>query len=343
MTSSDAQPDGPRTGAVPPLFDLMYGHIGASVLRTVVQYGIPDLLAEGPRTAEDLAAASGAQAGPLRRLLRLLATRGLFAEDADGTFALTEEGTLLRSDVPGSQHAPALMYTDEMFRRAAEGLAETLRTGEPGFEAAYGLPFFEHLAAKPEKGSLFDAAMTTRISNADERIAAACPLPAGGTAVDVGGGRGALLSELLTRSPGLHGVLYDRPETVAEHLLDTEELKGRWRAESGDFFTGVPSGGDVYLLKNILHDWPDEDCLRILGTLRAAVTPGTRLLVIDAVLPGDGTPHPAVSIDIIMLMMVRGKERTAAEFEELLSRSGFRFLRVLPTGVMPSIVEAEAV
>ncbi|SPE53727.1 Multifunctional cyclase-dehydratase-3-O-methyl transferase TcmN [Streptomyces netropsis] len=326
-----------------PLHDLMYGHIHASALRAIVLHGIPDLLADGPLTAEDLAARSGTQAGPLRRVMRLLAMRGLFREAQDGTFALTGSGEVLRADVPGSQRAAVLLFTGEMFRRSADGLTGTLRTGQTGFDAAYAVPFFDHLGTEPDESRLFDTAMSSLTSGVNEQITRSYPFPDSGTVVDVAGGRGGLLREILTRFPGLRGVLFDRPETVAGHLLDTEELKGRWETEGGDIFAAVPRGGDVYLLKNILHDWPDEDCLRILTTVRRAMDAGTRLLVIDAVLPGDGTPHPAVALDIVMLMTLQGRERTAAEFEDLLTRSGFRLNRVLPTPALTSVIEAEAV
>ncbi|MFJ9850395.1 hypothetical protein [Streptomyces sp. NPDC101150] len=143
----------------------MYGHIHASALRAVTVLGIADLLADGPRTPEDLAASSGTQAGPLRRVLRLLAVRGLFREHPDGTFALTEAGAALRDGVPGSQRAAVLLFTDEMFRRAAGGIPETLTTGQAGFDVAYGLPLFDHLSATPEASRLFDGAMTSLTSS----------------------------------------------------------------------------------------------------------------------------------------------------------------------------------
>ncbi|MBZ4320864.1 SAM-dependent methyltransferase [Streptomyces sp. SCA2-4] len=322
----------------------MYGHIHASALRAVVVHGIPDLLADGPRTADDLAARSGTETEPLRRVLRLLAARGIFHDHGDGTFGLAEDGQELRADVPGSQRAAVLLFTDEMFRRSAEGLPDTVRTGRTGFDAAYGVPFFDHLSSEPEKGRLFDAAMTSLAPDeANQRLARACPFPDGGTVVDVAGGRGGLLRAVLTEHPGLTGVLFDRPETVAGHLLDTGELTGRWRVEAGDVFTSVPDGGDVYLLKHILHDWPDEDCLRILTTIRRAMSLGARLLVIDAVLPADGSPHPAVALDVVMLMTLQGRERTAPEFEDLLARTGFRLDRVVRTPSLTSVLEATAV
>ncbi|MFF9866449.1 methyltransferase [Streptomyces sp. NPDC013953] len=325
-----------------PLHDLMYGHLHASALRAVAEHGIADLLADGPLSAEELAARSGTRAGPLRRVLRLLATRGLFIEDADGAFALTEGGTALRTDVPGSLHAAVLLFTDDMFRRSAEGLTDTLRTGRAGFDTAYGMPFFEHLDAAPDASRLFDTAMSSLTGGVNEDIAGSYPFPDSGTVVDVAGGRGGLLREVLGRRPGLTGILFDRPGTVAGHCLDTEELSGRWSTRSGDLFTSVPEGGDLYLLKNVLHDRPDEDCLRILTTVRRAMAPGTRLLVIDAVLPGNGTAHPAVALDIVMLTVLKGRERTAPEFEDLLNRSGFRLNRVMPAGSLSSVIEAEA-
>ena len=325
-----------------PVYDLMYGHIHASALRAVAEFGIADLLADGPRSAGELAELSGARAEPLRRVLRLLASRGLFREER-GTFALTEEGAVLRADVPGSQRAPVLMFTDDMFRRAASRIPGTLRTGEPGFDAAHGRPFFAYLGENPDERRLFDTAMSTRVGTVDAHLTEAYPFPESGTVVDVGGGRGGLLRHLLTELPGLTGVLHDRPGTVAGNLLNGAVPQERWRAEGGDFFTSVPEGGDLYVLKSILHDWPDEDCLRILRTVRRAAAPGTRLLVVDAVLPDDGSAHPAVALDIVMLMILRGRERTAGEFGALLGEAGFRMLRVVPTRSVSSVVEAEAV
>lgn len=326
-----------------PLHDLMYGHIHASAVRAVVVHRIPDLLADGPLTAHELAGLAGIQAGPLHRVLRLLAVRGLFRQHPDATFTPTDAGSALCAGVPGSQREAILLFTDEIFRRSAERIEDTLLTGEAGFDTAFGLPLFDYLSATPDKSRLFDTAMSSLTSGVNDKIAAAYPFPPAGTVVDVAGGRGGLLHAVLTRHPGLTGILYDRPETVTDHLLDTDDLTGRWQAEGGDIFTAVPAGGDLYLLKNVLHDFPDDDCLRILTAVRRAMAPGTRLLVVDAVLPGDGTPHPAIALDIVMLMTLQGRERTAEEFAGLLSRSGFRLDRVMPTRALTSIIEAEAI
>ncbi|MFF7492804.1 methyltransferase [Streptomyces rubiginosohelvolus] len=325
-----------------PLHDLMYGYIHASALRAVVIHRIPDLLAEAPLTAEHLAAKTGLKADPLHRILRLLAVRGIFQQDTGGAFALTPAGHALRAGAAGSQRDAVLLFTDAMFRRSAVSLDDTLRTGEPGFDSAYGMPLFDHLTGHPEDSRLFDTAMSSLTSGVNEKIAESYPFPNTGRIVDVAGGRGGLLRAVLTRHPGLTGLLFDRPETVTDHLLNTGELTGRWQTEGGDVFTAVPSDGDLYLLKNILHDFPDDDCLRILTNIRRAVSTGTKLLVIDAVLPDDATPHPAVALDIVMLMTLRGRERTRIEFEQLLQDAGFRVNRTVPTPALTSIIEAEA-
>ncbi|MEV5278059.1 methyltransferase [Streptomyces sp. NPDC051994] len=344
MATGSPDPNDPAHHFTPsPLNELLYGHFYSAALRAVAVHRIADLLAEGPRTAEDLAMSAGLHAVSLRRVLRLLTARGLFREDARGAFELTDNGTPLRTDVPGSQHATIMLVSGEMFATAAEGIVDTVRTGTPSFETTYGVPFFEHLAGSPAERQLFDAGMASLSGPVDGLVAQSCALPGSGTVVDVGGGRGGLLRAVLTREPALTGVLFDQPDTVADHVLDSKEIRGRWRVESGDFFSAVPRGGDVYLLKHILHDWDDDGCVRILEAIRRSATLGTKLLVIDAVLPEGSAPHPAVALEIIMMILVRGRERTATEFERLLSRTGFRLNRIVPTPSLPSVIEAEAV
>ncbi|MFF4101985.1 methyltransferase [Streptomyces sp. NPDC001903] len=326
-----------------PLHDLMYGHVHAAALRAVAVHRIADHLTDGPRTAEELAARTGTHGPALRRILRFLATRGLFGEDGRGAFRLEEAGRSLVAGAPGSQLASVLMLTDPMFARSAGRLADTLRTGESAFDLAHGMPFFEHLLGSPEDRATFDAGMAAHSGPAEELVAQSYAFPAGARLVDVAGGRGGLLAAVLTREPTLSGTLFDQPATVAEHVLDRPGLAGRWRTAGGDFFTAVPAGGDFYLLKHILHDWSDEDALRILGSIRRAAGTGGRLLVVEAVLPEGSAPHPAVELDVVMLMAVTGRERTAAEFESLLARAGFRLDRILPTPSVPSLLEAVAV
>lgn len=344
MSHATGEPSRPTDlFASSPLHDVMYGHIHSAALRAVAVHRIADHLAGGPRTAEELAARTATHGPSLHRVLRLLAIRGLFREDERGAFRLTEEGQGLRTDLPGSQHPSVLMITDPMFRRSADGLTDTLRTGLPGFTEAYGATFFEYLTKSPEDRATFDAGMATLSGPVDELVAQAYDFPPGSRVVDVAGGRGGLLRAFLTRNPTLTGVLFDQPVTVAEHVLSGPGLAGRYEIDGGDFFAAVPAGGDFYVLKHILHDWNDDDALRILGSVRRAAPAGARLLVVDAVLPEASAPHPGVEVDIVMLMVLRGRERTAGEFDALLARAGFRVERILPTPSLPSIVEAVAV
>ncbi|MEN7432183.1 methyltransferase [Chromobacterium sp. TRC.1.1.SA] len=325
------------------LHDLMYGHIYASALRAVVFHHIPDALAAGPRGVEELAAQTGVMAEPLERVLRLLAMKDLFHKEDDGMWDLSPAGRSLCSDAVNSQREAALLFTDEMFRHSAAGLPNTLMTGLPGFEVFHGMEFFPYLRGHSEKNQVFDKAMVSITAGVNEKIARSYLFPETGTVVDVAGGRGGLLKEVLALHPGLSGVLLDRPETIASHLLDGEALKGRCRIVAGDIFSNLTVQGDIYLLKNVLHDFSDGDAVKILRNVRSAMRPGAKLLVIEAVLPDDGSAHPAVALDIVMLMTVRGRERTESEFDALLGSAGFRMSSVLPTLALSSIIEAEAV
>lgn len=318
------------------------GHLFSAALRTAASCRIADHLASAPRTPQDLAHLTDTDAGHLRRVLRYLATRGIFREDEAGVFHLTPVANALRTDIPYSQHALVLMLTDETFQRTSAGLEETVRKAGPSFERIFGQPFFAHLATDPGLRQLFDDGMSALSAPVDEVVAETYPFPERGTVVDVGGGRGGLLRSILRRHPALTGVLLDQAPAVSRHVLGDDELKDRWRAESGDFFAGVPEGGDIYVLKHVLHDWPDDACLRILRNCRAAMAPGARLLIVDSVLPAGNDPHLGKVLDVAMAAVVDGKERTEEEFTRLLGEAGLRVTRVLPTRAFPSVVEAVA-
>ncbi len=328
-------------GAAGQLMEIALGHLLSAALRTAARCRIADHLAPGPRTAEELAELTGTHAGHLRRVLRYLATRGVFREDEAGAFHLTPLGDALRTDAPYSQHGAVVMLTDAAFRRTSAGLEEAVREEGASFERVFGQPFFAYLAGDPALRELFDAGMTSLSAPVDAVVAGTYPFPAKGTVVDVGGGRGGLLRAVLRGRPGLTGVLFDQTPAVSTHVLSGDEaVRGRWSAESGDFFTGVPKGGDLYVLKHVLHDWPDEACLRILRNCRTAMAPDGRLLIVESVLPAGNDPHPGKAMDVAMAAIVDGQERTEAEFAALLSRAGFELTRVLPTAAFPSVVEA---
>ncbi|MEV4927125.1 methyltransferase [Streptomyces roseoverticillatus] len=326
------------------LGDVAFGYFYAYALRAVAVHRVADHLADGPLQSDELARRAGLHGPTLHRVLRFLATRGIFQEDERGAFGLTPAAELLRTDVPASAHTGMVWLTDEIFQRSAAGLEDTLRTGRTPFETAYGMPFFDYLRTDADAQQLFDTGMANMSGPEDELIADAYEFPATGTIVDVGGGRGGLVRAVLRKNPGMSGVLFDQEQTVAEHLLDegpgAKEIAGRWRTDAGSFFESVTPGGDIYVLKHIIHDWNDEDCLRILRAVRAAIPAGGRLLVVDAVLPEGNEPHFAKSADIIMLAVVTGRERTEQEFRDLLGEAGFRVDRIISVPNSTSITEA---
>ncbi|MFD7233936.1 methyltransferase [Streptomyces syringium] len=319
------------------------GYLHSAALRVAARIGIADHLADGPRTPEELAALTGVSAPHLQRALRLLATREVFREDKDGAFHLTPAAEFLRSDAPTSMRDGVIMLTDETFWKPAGRLEDTVRAGRTVFDEIFGAPFFDHLARVPQAGEAFDTGMAGLSDSEDDVVAAACAFPATGTVVDIGGGRGGLLRRTLLRHPGLTGVLYDQEAVLRHHHLDDPALAGRWEVRPGDFFASVPDGADVYLLKRILHDWSDEDCLRILRACRAAMKDGSRLLVIDAVIVRDNAPDLGKTLDVLMMTSLNGRERGEQEFRRLLAEAGLRLTRVLPTPSAMSIVEATAV
>ncbi|GGX39695.1 methyltransferase [Streptomyces noursei] len=324
------------------LIEQSLGHLYSAALRTAALHHLADHLAGGPRTAAELARLTGTDAVFLRRCLRYLASREVFREDDNGAFHLTPTAQFLRAGVPGSLRDAVLMLTDEIFVRSSSAFDETIRTGAPGFPKVFGAPFFEYLQGAPKTRELFDSGMAAFSEPIDDLVASAYPFPERGTVVDVGGGRGGLLRHILLRHPGLSGVLLDQAAAVQDHVLDTAELSGRWRAEPGDFFTSVPDGGDVYVLKHVLHDWDDASAVRILTACRHGLAPGGKVLVVDSVPAPGNAPHPGKALDVAMMTLVTGKERGPKELDDLFSRAGLRRTRILPTPTFASIVEAVA-
>lgn len=321
----------------------------AQLVYVAAKLRIADHLSAGPRAAADLAAETGAEPDALHRVLRGLVAHDVLVETADRRFALTELGEALRSGVPGSARNFAIMLGEEHYRSWGE-LLHTVRTGETAFDHVYGTGFFEYLEGHPEAAAPFHGAMTESSLHVGEAVIAAYDFSAFGTIVDVGGGQGRLLAAILTANPRARGILFDRARAIegARSFIEAEGLTDRCDSVAGDFFESVPTGGDAYVMKAILHDWSDDDCTRILASVRRAALSGTALLIIERVMPervddGSVLTQRTVLSDLNMMAVVGGRERTRAEYAALLDRSGFVLQRIVETPAHVHIVEAQAV
>jgi len=313
------------------------------LLAVLAEHGVADLLAAGPRTANELAVAARLHADALHRVLRFVASFGFFAETPDGRFELTPLAATLRSDVPGSIRDRLRLPWQDLLWRSYQQLPETLASGRNAFELAHGRPMFEYLADHPEINATFDRSMARVSQLENPLVARAWPFGAHGLVVDVAGGQGGLLAAVLREHPGVRGLLFDQPQVAAAPAaLGDPQLAGRWQARGGDFFAQVPAGGDVYLLKRVLHDWDDERALAILRSCRAALSPTARLLVVDAVITAGNSPDPNKFLDINMLTLNSGRERSATELRALCEAAGLvvERLQPLPAPATLSVLEA---
>jgi len=318
------------------LFGEAMAYSYAAALRAAAVLRVADRMGDQPRGVADLAAEIGCAAAALRRVLRTLAARGIVAAEEPDSFRLLAAGSALRSDAPSSARAGVLMLTDDVFWRTSHAVGETIRTAAPAFESVFGCTLGEYFDAAPATEALFYEGMEV-VSDAENRIIArACELPAAGTVADIGGRYGGFLRAVLEARPALRGVLFDTPEEVVKHRLHDAGLDGRTEIVAGNFLEDVPSA-DVYLLKRIIHNWDDEQSVRILGTCRRALRPGGRVLVIDALVPSVDGPHDSLAMDFLMLGAHPGGERTVAELEPLITRAGLRLCRVVPTATPLSI------
>jgi hypothetical protein len=337
--------DDPEVGAPPQwrLAHLMDGYLTTQLLYVAAKLGIADLLAAGPRTGPAIAEAVGADPGLLGRALRGLVLEDVLAEQ-DGRFALTPLGACLRDGVPGSMRGPAIAR-GELYYTAAAGLLRAVLHGGTAFEQVHGERFFDHLARHPEREAVFQASMAGRAAQEAGDVVAAYDFGGYRRLVDVGGGRGILLEAILGSAPELHGVLVDRPAVVPEarRRLEAAGLAARCELVTADFFEAVPAGADAYLLSRVVHDWDDADAGRVLATCRTAMPPGSRLLLVEAIVPERARDRPAaVRMDLHMLVLLGARERTEAEYRRLLEASGFQLLRVVPTRSQAGLSVLEA-
>lgn len=321
--------------------NLISGYWQSQAVYVAAKLGLPDQLAHGPRTADDLAALVQVQPGPLFRLLRALASIGVFRETSPQTFENTPESELLRGDVPGTQRPLALMMGEEHYH-AWGRLLFSVQTGRGSFQEIYGEPIFQFLATRPEPAATFDAAMTAIHGRETAAMLDAFDFSRFGTLCDVGGGNGSLLIKTLERTPGLKGMLYDLPHVVerARPNFAAAGVSDRVQVSGGDFFAEIPAGADAYLLRHIIHDWDDAKATLILQNIARVLRPEGRVLLVESVVPPGNEPSFTKWLDLTMLVIPEGKERTEPEYRALLAGAGLELVGITPTASEIGVLEA---
>ncbi len=316
----------------------------SQAIQAAAELGVADALSAGPLPLEELARRVSADPDALSRLLRALISRGIFRRQRDGRYALNALADTLRSDAPASMAGAALFYGSRQHREHWTMLVESIRTGEANIPLLRGKEFFDYLSDDAELSDLFNDAMTSISALAEPSIVASYDFSACPTIVDVGGGHGRLLAAILAATPTAHGVLYDLPQVVADAptLLQNRGVADRVRIQGGSFFDEIPAGGHTYVLKHILHDWPDQQALAILRNLRAAASAEATVLLVEMVMPEHDRDFIGKWADLEMLLGGSGRERTAAQYRELLEQCGFTMTRLVQTASPYSLVEAKA-
>lgn len=334
-----------RTWTPPPLalLELGTGAWPAQALYVVARLGVADALKDGPKSTEELARVTDAHEPSLFRVLRVLASLGVFEERQDGTFGLTRMGHYLRRDVAGSMRDGILYYNDPYHWSAWNGFYQGVKTGQGAFVEVHGTGHYDFLAHHPEEQRVFDTAMRSLSSSASVAVARSYDFSGVRTGIDIGGGIGTLIATILRENPEMRGVVFDQPAVEAlarEHLRDVG-VADRCEVATGSFFESIPGGMDVYLLKNVLHGWDDEHALTILRNCRAGMGPGARLLVIDMIMPEGPEPFFGKQLDLLMMMLYAvGRDRSVPEYAKLLEQAGLKMSRVVHTYTPVSILEA---
>jgi hypothetical protein len=309
---------------------MMAGYWVTRAVHAAVKLRLPDLVDSGVRTVQELAERTGTRPERLRRLLRALASSGIFALVPGERVAPTPLSSALSEQTPGSVRWAALMYEGPQYDIWSDLLPALSQDGSP-FKQRYGTSFFEWLGSQPEKRETFHKAMRSIHGAEAGAILSVHLFSAYKHVVDVGGGNGSLLSTILARYPKLQTTLFDLPHAIEEAKAGAGGPLPNAQLVAGDFFQSVPEGGDAYLLRHVLHDWSDEDCLRILRNCASAMKPGAKLLVLEALVEWDASPTPAKWIDLHMMMETGGAERSTAEYRALLESAGLSFLSATPT------------
>ena len=325
------------------IMNLAMGGFMTQAVFVAAKLGIADLVAAGEKTAADLAAATKTDERSLYRLLRSLASLGVFTETSDRTFANTPMSETMIADSPTSLRAMVLMIGDPEHGRVINDLEYSVRTGKPAWEHVHGVPVFKYFfETNKELGDIFNQAMTSGSHSQIAAVLDAYDFSGIGKIADIAGGLGHLLGGILRKYPEMNGVLFDLGVVLAgaPDMLTSYGVADRVELVEGDFFSDIPVVADAYIMKHIIHDWYDDNCEKILGCIRRSMPDDGRVLIVDSVIPPGNDPHPGKMLDLEMLVSPGGVERTAAEFETLLTNSGFRLTRIIPTQSPVSIVEA---
>jgi hypothetical protein len=324
------------------MLDVLDGARLTHLLCVLAGLGVADEVADGPLTVREIAERTGTHAESLYRILRAVASKGVFTEVAPRTFGLTPTAAVLRTGVPGSLRDSYRLHAHPAIRDAYAAIEHTARTGEPAFERVHGVDLFTYLTEHPDLSALFSSAMGNQARVVQSAAVRAYDLSGVRRLVDVGGAHGHLVAELLSRHPKMQAVVFDLP-TVVEGAADVLTEAGvRQRAElvGGDYLVAVPTNGDAYVLSHVSHQLPDDDLVRVLSNVREAMHPSGRVIVIDPVLPEGDTPHLGKFMDITMMTLTHGRDRTEAELAALLQRAGLRHVATTALSAPSSVITA---
>jgi hypothetical protein len=342
MSTSTATPAMPPEAiASQQVFQIATGYIASTALQVAVALKIADKLGDGPRPVADLAREAGVNEDALYRMLRLLSSLGIFEETAPRIFSQNLPSSTLRSGVPGSNYDMTLWLSDPTHLRVYADAMHSVTTGQPAVEKTFGMPVFEFFPTNPALSEIFNNAMTAFSAVVIPAVLDVYDFSGIGTLVDIAGGHGHVLTSILRKYPAMQGILFDLPHVIAgaEPRIKEQGVADRCRTVTGDFFKSVPAG-DAYIMKHIIHDWDDERAALILKNIRAAMNPGGRVIVLDSILLPANQPDFGKIIDIEMLLMPGGRERTQDDFRALFARAGLEVTRVVPTQSPLSIIEA---
>lgn len=323
------------------LYGLLNSHVMSRLIYAVAKTEIPDILKDNHTYYKQIAEKAGVHPRSLYRIMRTLCTVNIFSESREGVFGLGEVGQLLRSDIPESQHALAVLMWEPWWRQGWDELLYSLRTGKAAFEYFHGRKLFEYLKLNPEAAELFNKAMTSITMQEIKAILEAYDFSGIQKIADIGGGHGKLLASILKKCPSMQGILFDLPVVLDSARINIahENLSERCELVAGDFFESFSLRSNVYILKSVIHDWNDEQAICILKNCRSSLNKNGRLLIIERIIPTGNDSHPAKIMDIAMLVNLGGQERTEAEYESLLNSSGFKLNRIISTNSAMSIIE----